>query len=56
MADKSFSEYFSLKKAFEVEILVLQAAEKESMSPDDSHILVFFLSEPVYIHTYNPRI
>ena len=34
IAKKSFSDYFSLKKAFEVEILVLQAAEKTSMSPD----------------------
>jgi hypothetical protein len=34
MVKKSFSNKFSLKKAFEVEILILQAAEKESMSPD----------------------
>ena len=34
MAKKSFSDYLSLKKAFEVEILVLHGPEKTSMSPD----------------------
>jgi hypothetical protein len=34
MAKNLFSDYFSLKKAFEVEILVLKGAEKESMGPD----------------------
>jgi hypothetical protein len=34
MAKKSCSDYLSLKKAFEVKILMLQGAEKESMGQD----------------------
>ena len=34
METKSFSDYLSLNKAFEVELLMLQGADKESMGPD----------------------
>jgi hypothetical protein len=34
MTKNLFLDYFSLQKAFEVEIIVLQGAEKESMDPD----------------------